>query len=199
MDSRLRCLGVATGLTAAVWGAAAVVVLLSRTDGTSGVATQALVRLCAAAVLAALGWGWVQGLAAVAEAWSGAVRTERPGLVRRLVLAACGVALAGALVSPVAHASTPHPGPDPVAGLPLPERAVGPAHAARDRTVVVRPGDTLWALAAVALPAGASETAVAAAWRRTYQLNRAVIGADPDLIRPGQVLVLAHPRHKESS
>lgn len=53
---------------------------------------------------------------------------------------------------------------------------------------VVRPGDTLWGVAAAHLPAGATEAEVAAEWPRWWAANRDVVGPDPDLIHPGQVL-----------
>lgn len=56
------------------------------------------------------------------------------------------------------------------------------------REVVVRRGDTLWDLAAAYLPQEATDAEIAAEWQRWYAANRAVIGADPDLILPGQVL-----------
>ncbi len=55
-------------------------------------------------------------------------------------------------------------------------------------TVTVRPGDTLWDIAADHLPPGATTTDVAAAWPDWYRANLAVVGGDPDLIRPGQQL-----------
>lgn len=55
-------------------------------------------------------------------------------------------------------------------------------------TRTVRPGDTLWALAADRLGADATDAQVAAAWPRWYEENQEVIGADPHLLRPGQVL-----------
>lgn len=54
--------------------------------------------------------------------------------------------------------------------------------------VVVQPGDTLWDLAAQALPAPADDAAIAAAWPSWWSANRQVIGEDPDLLRPGQQL-----------
>ena len=152
----------------------------------------ALVATCLAALLGAVGWGWLQGLAAVAEAWRGAVRPAHAGVVRRLVLAACGVALTSALVAPAAYAdppSRPQPRGDVLSGLPLPERATGAAHRPQ-RSTVVRPGDTLWALAATGLPPSASAAAVTERWQRIYARNRPLIGPDPDLIRPGQILEL---------
>ena len=113
--------------------------------------------------------------------------------VRRLALAACGVALASALAAP-AHADTEGPRSDPLSGLPLPERAGGPAHP-RHHAVVVRPGDTLWALAEHDLPAPATDRQVSVRWHAVYRRNRGVIGPDPDLIRPGQVLKLTKEKH----
>ncbi|GEA17491.1 LysM peptidoglycan-binding domain-containing protein [Moorella sp. E306M] len=49
------------------------------------------------------------------------------------------------------------------------------------RTYTVKPGDTLWAIAKRTLGDGSR-------WREIYQANTAVIGKDPNLIRPGQVL-----------
>ena len=54
--------------------------------------------------------------------------------------------------------------------------------------VVVVPGDTLWDLAAARLPTDATNAQIAATWHAWYDLNAAVIGADPDLLHPGQVL-----------
>lgn len=62
----------------------------------------------------------------------------------------------------------------------------------RDR-IRVRAGDSLWALAARRLGAGASDPQIARYWPRVYSANRAVIGDDPDLISPGQVLHVPAP------
>ncbi|WP_372594892.1 LysM peptidoglycan-binding domain-containing protein, partial [Actinotalea sp.] len=71
-----------------------------------------------------------------------------------------------------------------------------PAASTQDRTrertgpsgsVEVEPGDSLWSIAAEHL--GTADPGwVAREWPRWYEANRATIGADPDLIRPGQVL-----------
>ena len=85
-----------------------------------------------------------------------------------------------------------------LAGLPLPDRPTGPPqrtgpapllreHAARE--VRVAPGDTLWDVAARDLP-GATAAAVDRHWRLIWRVNRAAIGPDPDLIRPGTHLRL---------
>jgi resuscitation-promoting factor RpfA len=68
----------------------------------------------------------------------------------------------------------------PIAQASKPHRPTG--------EVVVRRGDTLWGLAARHLPPDSSAAAIAAEWPRWFEANRRVIGADPDLIRPGQRL-----------
>ncbi len=55
--------------------------------------------------------------------------------------------------------------------------------------VVVVRGDSLWSIAARHLPAGSTDAQVAEAVERWYAANAHVVGADPDLVRPGQVLV----------
>jgi nucleoid-associated protein YgaU len=69
-----------------------------------------------------------------------------------------------------------------VATTPRPERAVGDE-------VTVRRGDTLWDIAARHLGPDASAAEIAAEWPRWHRANRAVIGGDPDLLRPGERLV----------
>ncbi|MGW7683576.1 LysM peptidoglycan-binding domain-containing protein [Kribbella sp. NPDC054772] len=54
--------------------------------------------------------------------------------------------------------------------------------------VVVREGDSLWSIAARELGPGATDAAIAARWPAWYAANRHVIGDDPGLILPGQVL-----------
>ncbi|EYR61827.1 peptidoglycan-binding protein, partial [Actinotalea ferrariae CF5-4] len=65
--------------------------------------------------------------------------------------------------------------------------ATGPA------TTTVRPGDTLWDLAAEQLGTAATDAEVAAAWPRWHEANREVIGPDPDVLVPGQVLTVPTP------
>jgi nucleoid-associated protein YgaU len=164
---------------------------------------EALVEVCLVGLLAAVAWAWLATLCVVAEAWRGRPgRTRVSTPLRRVVLLCCGVVLA----APVGAASgDEHPAPGPaMTGLPLPDRATGPAHrpppddstnphprAPRaPRTAVVRAGDCLWHLAASDLPAGAPAARVTARWQAIYRLNAAAIGPDPDLIHPGQRLVL---------
>jgi resuscitation-promoting factor RpfA len=71
-----------------------------------------------------------------------------------------------------------------IAGSPI--RGV---HADPDSGYVVRRGDALWDIAARHLGASATAADIAREWPRWYQANRAVIGSDPALIRPGELLV----------
>lgn len=159
-----------------------------------------LVQCCAALALVAGSGLW---LAASDVAWT--VLRRRPATVRRRVgpvraglLALCGVT---ALAGP-AFAGTGAVTPDPprpaldaevLAGLPLPDRPVGPGPGPGSATVQVRPGDTLWAIAAEALGPGASAADVTSYWHRIHERNAAAIGPDPDRILPGQVLHLPLP------
>jgi LysM repeat protein len=63
--------------------------------------------------------------------------------------------------------------------------AAAPVAAASTATWVVRPGDTLTAIAAA--------LALRGGWQALYAANRRVIGADPGLIRPGTILVPPTP------
>lgn len=79
--------------------------------------------------------------------------------------------------------------PRPAASLAVVRGAHRAGDAPGDAAVVVRRGDSLWAIASRELGPTASEAAVDARWRRWYAANRSVIGADPDLISPGIRLV----------
>ncbi|MFI2368587.1 transglycosylase family protein [Streptomyces sp. NPDC018833] len=56
----------------------------------------------------------------------------------------------------------------------------GATGGASDGAYTVREGDTLWAIA--------EEREVPGGWSALYEANEATVGADPDLIRPGQSL-----------
>lgn len=154
---------------------------------------QALLRVGSAVLVGCAVWAWLATTAVVLHALRGAAGRPLHGVPqawRRLVLLACGTALAAGLAAP-ATASADRG----LAGLPLPDRATGgPAEPAASAetpdAVLVRPGDSLWALAAARLGPHASAAEVDRAWRVLYRLNRPVVGPDPDLIRPGQQLQL---------
>lgn len=74
-------------------------------------------------------------------------------------------------------AITPDPAPDP-----LPQPGAVPV------TVTVQAGDSLWAIVAAHLGPTATAGDILAGVDSWYEINRDVIGVDPDLILPGQVL-----------
>lgn len=150
-------------------------------------------------------WAALIAVAAVVEAGSrGRVRATSwvaaPPALRRALLAGLGVLLAGAVPGPVfaavspggarPDALAPSAGPTP---LPVPVR---PGDGRPPSRVVVRHGDTLWALAACRLPDDAGQARVLAGVQRWYARNRAVIGPDPDLLLPGQRLRPGTPSHR---
>ena len=145
-----------------------------------------------------LGWLLVVTLLLVLEPRAGRELTGLAGCprgVRRALVTLCGVALSGAALVTPAHAHGDHSSAprSSLAGLAVPDRVSGPERprpAAGPHTVVVRPGDTLWAIAARRLPPGATPAAIDRGWRSLYAANRAVIGPDPDLIRAGTGLRL---------
>ncbi|KRC66473.1 hypothetical protein ASE12_17880 [Aeromicrobium sp. Root236] len=118
------------------------------------------------------------------------LRAITPRLLRRALLAGTVGALAVAPVQADRAVAPARPQHD-LTGLQLPDRPVGsvPATAGAAPAVVVRPGDTLWAIAARSLPAGATDAEIARACARWHAANRDVIGDDPDLIFPKQRLV----------
>ncbi|WP_427130186.1 LysM peptidoglycan-binding domain-containing protein [Pseudarthrobacter sp. S9] len=143
--------------------------------------------------------------AAVSAMWSPTADTTHPGPPD-----SAGTPDSAAATAPASPAPARAPAPDPVRssdgpGLdpqwkPLsPVVEAGPLTARQLRTqdpptapaeVTVRAGDSLWSLAAAALGPFASDVDIAKEWPRLYQTNRAVIGDNPHLLRPGQVLLL---------
>jgi len=214
-----RCLAVwasASLLAAAVLAALlpdlAVVPGLLHPAGRAGAPFDALLAAGAAVLLAACtGWAWLVTTAVVLEALTGRTRVRRgcPRALRGWVLLACGVALAAGAAPATAAggddgpvAAAQRPGVEDrsmLAGLPMPDLTTGPPqrtghppllapHAAHE--VRIAPGDTLWELAARDLPTDASPAAVDRHWRLLWQVNRADIGPDPDVIQPGTSLRL---------
>jgi hypothetical protein len=75
--------------------------------------------------------------------------------------------------------------------LPPPVVTVNPSPP--QTTVVVRPGDCLWTIAAGRLGPGATNADIDRAWRAIWDANRDRIGADPNLIHPGLMLTVPAP------
>ena len=108
--------------------------------------------------------------------------------------AAAGLVLAVARSTP-AGAALPPPAmrlePAPVATAPATDEATAPEPLPRAEadSYRVRPGDSLWAIAARTL-GDAPQDEVDRYWRAIYAANRDLVGDDPDLIFPGQTLTL---------
>lgn len=131
-----------------------------------------------------------------------------PRLLRRLIAVAIGVAVAGG-AAPALAATSRGPAGVPAAVASVPTKSFSPAaittgpalfaggdhlpipvldRPASSGVVVVAPGDCLWSIAARHLGPTATTSDIAREWRRWYDVNRLVIGPDPDLILPGQRL-----------
>jgi nucleoid-associated protein YgaU len=204
-----RCLGVWGGVTAAGALVCRGVAADLRVAGDADLETWLVAVAAAALVLAACWASAVAGVVCVQVARRAPVpRAGVPAPVRRLLLRACGVAVAGGLAGGLAltpagatpgslereratSAATPSASPAPVS-----------APAPADRVVVVRPGDSLWRIAEAELlrrtGRAASVADVAALWPRIYAANRALVGPDPDLVRPGVPLTMPAPSPQES-
>lgn len=124
---------------------------------------------------------------------------DRPAAPPRATRAATPTPVPAAPDPPAAKSGTARLTPEQfvlpasVAVAPLPVLAGPPARPTTDANdeVVVRRGDTLWGIAARHLAADATAAEIDTEWRRWYAANRAAVGPDPDLIRPG--LRLAPP------
>lgn len=112
---------------------------------------------------------------------------------RSAALVALGLVVTVGAATPAtgdASQGRPEPPLTRLDGLPLPDRPAArvarPHHHAPP--VIVETGDTLWDIAAAALPVGADDARIDRTWRAWYAVNRRVIGPDPDLLHPGQRL-----------
>jgi nucleoid-associated protein YgaU len=175
-----------------------------------------LVAGCSSAGALVLGWLALTVLVAVADELATRRHPRRPvrrspgvpRLVRRVVALVVGVLLGSAALSAGAAergaaVAVPEVGwavsaPLLVASAPSPDLGWS-SHAApraepADRTageeIVVLRGDSLWSLASSRCGPDASRADVLAEQHRLYAANTDVIGDDPDLLVPGQVLRL---------
>lgn len=155
-----------------------------------------LTRGALGALVTASLWATLVVAAVALEAVSGgrvrlAHRTGCPVAWRAWLLGILVAAFAG-LAPAQATESQPSAPARSLDGLPLPDRTVDdPRRRQTDPTpavVIVRPGDSLWLIARRLLPERAADSAVAQAVLQLHTRNRSAVGADPDLIRPGQRL-----------
>jgi hypothetical protein len=152
----------------------------------------ALLALGCLVQLALSSWVLLAVAVSLARAPAPLVHAVTPRLLRRALFAGTIGALALAPVHADQVAAPGRPVHD-LTGLQLPDRPIASApRVSKDpdpAAVVVRPGDTLWAIAARSLPVGATDAEIARACTRWHAANRDVIGDDPNLIFPMQRLV----------
>ncbi len=163
-------------------------------DAVGSAATMALAAVCA--------WLLVMTTAVVLSGFEGRIGVVSRRLAPTWLAAALAIGVAGGVTSG-AHAAGP--GSADLDGLRLPDRAdtltvpdtvsvpgaaAGTSPLASAGQVVVAPGDSLWALARTHLALGSSAADIATAVEAWHAANRDVIGLDPDVLRPGQVLVV---------
>ena len=184
------------GLVPAAWRD-----LLSAGSAAAPAADRAGSVLSSGLLLAGAG-AWTQWYLALVLSAAGASHGLLvPRAWRAAAVTALGLAVTAGTASAAGadRADTAPPGAGPVRldGLVLPDRPVGgpPAatHAPAADVLTVRPGDTLWDLAASSLRPHATDAAVDRTWRAWYAANRGAVGPDPDLLLPGQRLVAPDP------
>ncbi len=146
----------------------------------------------AAVVAAVAGAYLVAGLAC--DAVRAVTRLRLPGLPSiRPILAAATMLVVLGRVAP-ASAAVPPPAQRLGGGLPAPTAvAADTGQPPTGAEYVVAAGDSLWAIAERRLQAegrAASVDEIAGYWRAIYAANAGLVGPDPDLIHPGQVLEL---------
>lgn len=184
----------------------AALVLASRLPGlagrlAAGVAARALPAVVRRSLEVALGASLVVGTVGITPA---VAATGEPGdraQASRALPSTADLSLDWPMTDKTPSTPAPAPVADPALAPTPADRT--PVTATADRAsvvrpvgsavspVVVRPGDTLWDLAARELAAAGiarSEAAVAARWPAWWAANRTAIGDDPHLLRPGTAL-----------
>ena len=154
--------------------------------------------LCSGVAAVALTLGVLSSVPAITRRLA-AVRIPIP--IRSLTVLLTIASLATVLARPRTATATV---PPPIVRLadeapPATEDPQGPAHEiertqSASAAYVVEPGDNLWRIAAFVLPSGSgqspSNAEIARFWPAIYAANRALIGDNPNLIFPGQQLLI---------
>ena len=184
----------------AAWLAALVVLAVAgRLPGTLGRAARSVARRVAPVALhgllgLAVGTVSLAAPAAAAERPAPpAVSLDWPGLspssgTTPAVGPSATVSASPIDTEPTSPAATAALSPAPPPSTAPSQPAAQPTSAVTPTRVVVRPGDSLWGLAARDLGPDATSSRIAQEWPRWWAANRVVIGDDPDLIHPGSVL-----------
>jgi hypothetical protein len=185
----------AAGLLAwLVWSWGALGLLLTAASGAPGLlgwaAGRLARRLVPAGLRSAMAVAVGVGLGVASPAMAAATPTGATTAATAGPAAVTPATMTPAVATP--PAATGNPVPDWPAGDPAPPPVPEWPTAAADERHVVATGDCLWLIAAQRLTATGgsppSDADVARAVDDWWQVNRGVIGPDPDLIHPGQVL-----------
>jgi nucleoid-associated protein YgaU len=185
------CMGlVAIALSALTPTAAEMAAALASAQRTADTSGPDSLVIAAAGLLAWAVWAWgVVGLALTAA-------SALPGAVGSLARLATHVVLPAGARTPAARAPSPPPAPAPSPASPpaddqVPDWPTDPPDVAEGSHVVLR-GDCLWHIAEARLrqASGQPPTSgeIARAVHAWWSANAEVIGPDPDLLLPGQVL-----------
>ncbi len=156
---------------------------------------------------------WVIGVVGLAQlsGSAAAVRAVTPRVLRGALFAstagmlAIGPSHADRGAAPPRDHATASVTSHELAGLPYPdrpqsdrrrfERLTG-AGGHSGHSVIVQPGDNLWVIARRSLPAEASDAVIARSCADWFEVNRHVIGPNPDLIIPHQRLISPAKEHR---
>lgn len=163
-------------------------------DALAGVTVLALAALSLWLLVASV----LVALALSTGAGTGLARRVAPTWLAATLSTGALLLAPGAQATPADLDGLPMPDRAPVTAVagpavdapPPSEAAALPAPSVPGRTVVVHAGDCLWELARQHAPGAASDLDVARLTQAWHETNRAVIGPDPDLLHPGQVLAI---------
>lgn len=150
--------------------------------------------LCTVTAAATLGLWGAGRVCALAASLPGRLAGSFVDAAPNRVLATAVLAVVGFVAVPRSSAAEPLP---PIVRLAEqhddPSRPTAPGGLSTTTYEVVG-GDSLWCIAASTIRARSGERSTSASvadfWPRIYQANRPIIGEDPNLILPGQQLVI---------
>lgn len=146
-------------------------------------------------------WGLAIGVVAGLLHISGRTTQARswlrfsPAIIRRIVATTLGISLVAAPGYAVDLGFTPEQ--PTIQHSKAVEVTAQPQETQLPQKLLVRPGDSLWSIAAAELGPSATETEISQRWQELYQANESTIGSDPHLIYPGVELVT--PENSEGS
>ncbi len=142
---------------------------------------------------------WALG-SALAVGWSGrSIRARVGGPIVALALALTLIRIGSVSAATVPmherivlESDAPEPQPVTATRTAMTRMGMGAvAGTVNGSTYTVQPGDCLWRIARQILVADGIDptgSRISELWRSIYDTNRTLIGADPNLIQPGQVL-----------